>query len=443
MIANISVEIFSYNSFEKGRRSPCKRLTIKRKLKSRFKEWIKMGLLNAPFQLSLNTDLKFGYHVVQQELADKINASGKKKAFIITDKGLIDSGVVQTIADALEAKKVDYVVYSDVEPNPSAHSVMTGVKSFHLEQADLIVALGGGSSMDYAKALAVAATHPGFVLDYTLGGKPIEDKLPLIFAIPTTIGTGSEVTLASVITDTDAGRKLILASPLLIPKAVFVDPSLTLGLPRKHVAATGSDALVHAIEAYVSLPANPFSDALALQAIRMIWDNLPQTYAHEGNLEARAQVHLASTFAGLSFNSGGLGLVHSLSHPMSARYQVPHGIANAVILPHIIEHNIAANPQKYADIARMIDPSLSYESHAKSAKTLISLVRDFLQSIDIPASFDFINKEFSADDIEQLAEDAMNDHGTVHNNPRRAVKDDIVQIYKKVLPVRKDAKVFN
>ncbi|MDQ0271861.1 iron-containing alcohol dehydrogenase family protein [Cytobacillus purgationiresistens] len=402
-----------------------------------------MSLINTPFSLKLDTDLKFGFQIVQQELANSIKKAGKKKAFIITDKGLIDSGVVENVTSSLDEAGIDYAVFSDVLPNPPANSVMTGVESFKHEQADMIVALGGGSAMDYAKALAVAATHPGFVLSYSLGGKPIEDILPLLFAIPTTIGTGSEVTIASVITDTDAGRKLVLASPYLIPKSVFVDPSLTLGLPRQHVAATGSDAFVHAVESYVSLPANPFTDALALQAIRMIWDNLPQTYGHDGNLEARAQVHLASTFAGMSFSLGGLGLVHSLSHPMSARYNVPHGLANAILLPHIIEHNLSATPQRYADIARMLDPELHFESVNQAAKALIPLVQEFLQSIDIPDSFGYLDRGFSEEQIEQLAEDAMNDHGTVHNNPKKAVKEDIVKIYQKVLPAMKTAKVYN
>ncbi|WP_455738025.1 iron-containing alcohol dehydrogenase [Cytobacillus kochii] len=188
-----------------------------------------MSLLNASFHLNLQTDLKFGYEVVQQELSDKIKATGKKKVFVCTDKGLISSGVVEKVTQVLEDASIEYAVYAEIEPNPSAHSVMEGMKSFQLEGADLIIALGGGSSMDFAKALAVAVTHPGYVLEYALGGKPIEDKLPLLFAIPTTVGTGSEVTIASVITDSDGGRKLVLGSPYLVPKVVFVDPALTLG----------------------------------------------------------------------------------------------------------------------------------------------------------------------------------------------------------------------
>ncbi|MBD7939270.1 iron-containing alcohol dehydrogenase [Cytobacillus sp. Sa5YUA1] len=402
-----------------------------------------MSLLNASFHLNLQTDLKFGYEVVQQELADKVKSTGKKKVFICTDKGLISSGVVEKVTQVLEAASIEYAVYADIEPNPTAHSVMEGVKSFQLEGADLIIALGGGSSMDFAKGLAVAVTHPGHVLEYSLGGKKIEDKLPLLFAIPTTVGTGSEVTIASVITDSDGGRKLVLGSPFLVPKVVFVDPALTLGLPRKQVAATGADALVHAIESYVSLPANPFTDALALQAIRMIWSYLPQTYAHADNLEARGQVHLASTLAGMSFSLGGLGIVHSLSHPMSARYGVPHGIANAVILPKVIAYNLPASTERYATIARMIDPSLHAVGLQQAGKSLIPLVEDLLQSIDIPKDFTHLDHNFTDGDISQLAEDAMNDHGTIHYNPRKAVKEDMEAIYKEVLPVNVDQKVYH
>jgi alcohol dehydrogenase class IV len=395
-----------------------------------------MGLMNKPFNLNLNVDLKFGLNIVEQELADSIKNANGKKAFIVTDKGLIDSGVVDKVVSPLTDAGIEYYVFSDVQPNPPANSVMAGVEKYNQEKADMIVTIGGGSAIDYAKALAVGVTHPGFVLDYSLGRKPIEDIIPPLFAIGTTIGTGSEVTRVSVITDTDAGRKLVLASSYLIPKTVFVDPMLTLGLPRQHVAATGADALVHAIESYVSLPANPFTDALALQAIRMIWENLPQTYANADNIEARAQVHLASTLAGMSFTIAGLGMVHSLSHPMSARYHVPHGLANAIILPHIIEHNIPANPKKYADIARMFDSSLAAVSDRKAAKSLVQLVRDFLRSIDIPETFSYLAVDFTEDKVEELAEDAMNDHGTVHYNPRKAVKEDIKTIYNKVLPAK-------
>ncbi|WP_179196086.1 iron-containing alcohol dehydrogenase family protein [Bacillus sp. OV166] len=381
--------------------------------------------------------MKFGLNIVQQELANSVRQANKNKAFIVTDKGLVASGVIEKVTAPLTEAGIEYYVFSDVEANPPANSVMAGVEKYNEEQADMIITIGGGSAIDYAKALAVGATHEGFVLDYSIGGKPIEDKLPLLFAIGTTIGTGSEVTRVSVITDTDAGRKLVLASPYIIPKTVFVDPSLTLGLPRQHVAATGADALVHAIESYVSLPANPFTDALALQAIRMIWDNLPQTYAHAANVEARAQVHLASTLAGMSFSIAGLGMVHSLSHPMSARYHVPHGLANAIILPHIIEHNIPANPKKYADIARMFDPALALETDTQAAKRLVLLVKEFLRSIDIPENFSYLGVEFTEDKIAQLAEDAMNDHGTVHFNPRKAVVEDIVKIYSIVLPAQK------
>ncbi|CAM4021596.1 iron-containing alcohol dehydrogenase family protein [Cohnella lubricantis] len=393
-----------------------------------------MALQNQTFQLNIQTDLKFGIDIVREELANSIKAARKKKAFIVTDKGLVDAGVIAKVTAPLEEAGLSYYVFSDVLPNPPANSVMAGVETYKREEADLIVTIGGGSAIDYAKALAVGATHEGFVLDYSIGRKPVQDIVPLLFAIPTTIGTGSEVTRVSVITDTDAGRKLVLASSYLVPKVVFVDPTLTLGLPRAHVAATGADALVHAIEAYVSLPANPFTDGLALQAIRMIWNNLPQTYAHAANLEARAQVHLASTLAGMAFNLSGLGMVHSLSHPMSARYHVPHGLANAILLPYIIEHNLPANPRKYADIARLLDPALYQETDKDAAAALISLVQQFLRLIDIPETFAYTGIEFTAVQVEELSEDAMNDHGTVHFNPRKAVKEDIARIYKRALP---------
>lgn len=175
----------------------------------------------------------------------------------------------------------------------------------------------------------------------------------------------------------------------------------------------------------------------------MIWSYLPQTYAHADNLEARGQVHLASTLAGMSFSLGGLGIVHSLSHPMSARYGVPHGIANAVILPKVIAYNLPASTERYATIARMIDPSLHAVGLQQAGKSLIPLVEDLLQSIDIPKDFTHLDHNFTDGDIAQLAEDAMNDHGTIHYNPRKAVKEDMEAIYKEVLPVNVDQKVYH
>lgn len=392
-----------------------------------------MSLQNQSFSLTIPINIKYGLNVVQNELAKAIKSEKKEKVLIVSDKGLVKAGLIDQLTTTLNENGIQSTIYSDVEPNPTADSVMDGLKVYTEKGCEMIIAVGGGSAMDYAKALAVVATHPGHILEYTVGGKEITNNLPLIYAIPTTVGTGSEVTAVSVLTDSSAGRKIGVVSPYIVPNIAFIDPTLTYSLPRQHVAATGCDALVHAIESYTSIPANPITDGLALQAIRMIAYNLPQTYAHEDNIEARAQVHLASTIAGVAFWYSGLGIVHSCSHPMSARYHVPHGLANAILLPYVVEHNLISNVKKYAEIARIFEPKLVLEDDMNAAKKLVPILREFLNLLDIPKDFSYLGIDFTEEAIDQLAEDAMNDHGTVHFNPRKAYKEDIINIYKKVL----------
>lgn len=393
-----------------------------------------MGLQNVTFASALPTNVKFGIGIVERELVADIQSNGKKKVFLATDKGLVQAGIAGKVSDLLTTQGIEVVMFSDVEPNPYAETVMRGARIYQEEQCEMIVALGGGSSMDFAKAVGVMLTHPGHVLDYRRGGQPITEEIPLLYAIPTTVGTGSEVTAVAVITDPEKGRKYVLASPNLRPKVAYVDPSLTYSLPRQHVAATGCDALVHAIEAYTSVRATPISDGLAMQAIKMLKEYLPRTYAHPDDTEARAQVHLASTIAGMAFGLAGVGLVHSCSHPMSAVYHVPHGLANAVILPYVLEYNLIANYKKFADIARVFDSSLVLESDVEAAKSLVSLIRDFTKSLDIPDDFSYLGIDVTDEVIQRLSNDAMDDVGTIPVNPRKVYREDVVKIYQKLLP---------
>lgn len=391
-------------------------------------------LRNQIFSSSLPTNVKFGVDIVKTELARDIKLENKRKVFIATDAGVVNAGLIEKITSYLTKNEIESVVFSEVEPNPHAETVMLGVSQYTQESCDMIVAIGGGSSMDFAKSVGVMVTHPGHILDYRRGEKPIVNAIPLLFTIPTTVGTGSEVTAVAVVTDPDIGRKFVVASPFLVPKVAFIDPVLTASLPKHHVSATGSDALVHAIESYTSVRANPISDGLALQAIRMIKDNLPASYAHPDNLEARAQVHLASTIAGMAFGLAGLGVVHSCSHPMSAVYNVPHGVANAIILPYVIEYNLISNTKKYADIARIFSPELVLKNDQAAAEELVSLLKKFTASIDIPEDFRHLGIEVTEEVIDRLANDAMDDKGTIPANPRKVYKEDVVKIYNRVLP---------
>ncbi len=287
--------------------------------------------------------------------------------------------------------------------------------------------------MDFAKGVSAILANSGHILDYRRGKEVLKAKGPTIIAIPTTVGTGAEVTTSAVITDPIAKRKYIIASPLIQPAYVIVDPSLTYTLPSSIVAATGMDALVHAIESYVSLSATPLSEAFSLQAIKMLIEFLPASYAQPANIEARSQIHLASTLAGFAFNYGKLGLVHSCSHPMSAHFQVPHGIANAILLPYVIGFNKIANIKKFAEIARIFDSSLLMKNDIFAANQLENLVHALNKELNIPSNFKYLNIVFTNDMIEKLALDALDNIGTLPHNPRKATKDDIIQIYSQVL----------
>jgi alcohol dehydrogenase class IV len=394
-----------------------------------------MNLSQQTFQSAVPTNVIFGLNSVEKSLTRKIKEFEKSNVFIATDPGLVQAGIPGKIQTLLKENGIHSIIFSEIEPNPHAVTVMKGAEVYQAESCDMILAVGGGSAMDFAKAVGVVVSHPGHILDYRRGEKKVVNEIPTLFAIPTTVGTGSEVTNVSVVTDHEAGRKYVVASPVLSPKIAFVDPVLTTSLPRHVVAATGMDALVHAIEAFTSVRSTPITDGLALQAIKMINEFLPSSYAHPDNLEARAQVHLASTIAGMAFGLAGVGLVHSCSHPMSAIYHVPHGLANAILLPYVMEHNLIANDQKFAEIARIFDPSLAFETDRVAAEQLIDLLKAFNQDLNIPKDFGYLGLQFTKEMIDRLAHDAIEDRGTIPNNPRKVFKEDVVAIFSEVLPL--------
>jgi len=387
------------------------------------------------FNACLPTNVRFGLNVVKNELLNEILQANKRRLFVATDKGLVKAGLIDSITTQLTENGMETIIFSEVEPNPQAETIMHGAELYKEKSCDMILAVGGGSAMDFAKAVGVVVTHSGHILDFRRGGgKTITNPIPLLFAIPTTVGTGSEVTKASIVTDPTMGRKYAIASPYLIPKVAFIDPLLTTTLPKHHVSATSIDALVHAIEAYTSIRPTPISDGLALQAIRMIKEYLPASYANPVNLEARAQIHVASTMAGMAFTLAGLGLVHSCSHPMSAVYNVAHGIANAIILPYVIEFNLISNSKKFAEVARIFKPELVLKDDQTAANELPTLIKSFTASIDIPKDFGFLGIEVTDEIIDRLADDAMDDKGTIPVNPRKVYKEDVLKIYNQVLP---------
>jgi alcohol dehydrogenase class IV len=393
-----------------------------------------MILNNLNFSAWMPTQVVFGLNSVREKLPVEVLNAGCKKPLIVTDQGLVNSGMIDVIVESLSKHNIDPVVFAEVEPNPVASTVHKGGKLFSEEQCDLIIAVGGGSSMDAAKAIAVTINNPGDILDYRRGGKLVQEPLPPIYAIPTTAGTGSEVTAVAVITDPVRKRKFVVASPLVAPKIAFVDPAMTYTLPRHHIAATGMDALVHAIEAYTANRAHPVSDALALEAIRMIREYLPASYSDPTNHEAKAQVLLASTIAGFAIALSGCALVHSMSHAMTAWFHVPHGLANAILLPYVTEFNLIANYEKYANIQLIFDKSSYSLTKYAAAEKLVEELRKFSHSLDIPDDFGYLTANIDDEVISGLADDVLDDRGTFPYNPRKATKEDVINLYKKVFP---------
>jgi alcohol dehydrogenase class IV len=389
-----------------------------------------MILMNQLFSSVLPTQVTFGLGCVKNQLAEELLGTNVANVLLVTDPGLLQTGLVDHILESLLSYKIETVVFSEVEPNPTSTTVKRGKEVFCDNNCQSIIAVGGGSTMDAAKSIAVAAVNEGDILDYRRGGKKVQGPLPPLYMIPTTAGTGSEVTSVSVITDTEKNRKFVIADPLIAPKIAFIDPEMTFSLPRNHIAATGMDALVHAIEAYTSNRAHPISDALALHAIRMIREHLPLSFADPTNIEAKAQMLLASTIAGFAFALSGTALVHSLSHPMTALLHVPHGVANAVLLPYVIEYNLVANFDKYAEIARIFDEEARAISKYQAAERLIDYLRHFARQVEIPEHFGYLTDTIDTALIEQLASDAMDDRGTLPNNPRRPIKQDLIEIYQ-------------
>lgn len=393
-----------------------------------------MSIINKSFQSVFPTEIVFGKGVVEKDLANKLKQFNVSKVLLVSDPGLKGLGLIDQIAGTLKQYKIEAVLFTEVEVNPTSNAVEKGRVIYAQTQCKAVVAIGGGSSIDAGKAIAIAAVNEGDILDYRRGQKEISGPLPPLVMIPTTAGTGSEVTAVSVITDKIKKRKFVLASPYITPKFAFIDPILTYSLPQKHIAATGVDALVHSIESYVNNRSQPISDALALQAIKMILNYLPKSYADPTNEEAKAQVLLASTIAGLSFSVSGTALVHSLSHPMSARFGVPHGLANAIILPYVMKFNLIANYEKYAEVAYLFDEKARGLAPHQAAEKLVDYLRDFTKKLDIPNDFGYLNQKIDDEVIAGLTRDAMDDRGTFPNNPRRATQEDVSNLYLQLFP---------
>lgn len=355
-----------------------------------------------------------------------------KRALIVTDANLERIGLLADIKTSLDAASVSYTVYDKVVMEPVIEYVENGLRAFGEAGADLVVAVGGGSPIDTGKAIAALSRNTGEISDYMGANKIGKPSAPLI-AIPTTAGTGSEVTPFTIITNTETDVKMLIASPHILPTVALVDPLMTLRMPPGITAATGLDALTHAIEAYVSVKAQPITDTFALQAIRLISANLRMAWSNPDNLEARSRVLMGALQAGLAFANSSVALVHGMARPIGAYFHVAHGLSNAVLLPIVIEFSVPGNPRRYADIAEAMGEETKGLSTADAAQITVDAVKRLNADLQIPnlrglgidlAKFESV--------VSKMAEDAIAS-GSPGNNPRKAIPEEIVALYRKAL----------
>ncbi|MBQ8321120.1 MAG: lactaldehyde reductase [Clostridia bacterium] len=362
-------------------------------------------------------------------IADEVNARGFKKVFVTSDPDLIKFGVTGKVLKVLDDAKIDYSVFSEIKPNPTIENVQAGVAAYKASGADCIIAIGGGSSMDTAKAIGIIINNPEFSDVRSLEGvAPTKNKCVPIIAVPTTAGTAAEVTINYVITDVQKNRKMVCVDVHDIPVVAVVDPDMMSTMPKGLTAATGMDALTHAIEGYITGGAWALSDMFHIEAIRIIAKSLRG--AVEGTDEGREGMALGQYIAGMGFSNVGLGIVHSMAHPLGALYDTPHGIANAIILPTVMEYNAPATGEKYREIAKAMGVTGVDDMTLEEARAAaVSAVKQLSLDVGIPADLKDIVKE---EDIPFLAQSAYDD-ACRPGNPRETSVEDITALYKSLL----------
>ncbi len=362
-------------------------------------------------------------------IVPEVTRRGFKKAFVCSDPDLLKFGVTQKVTKLLDEAKFEYEIYSDIKPNPTIENVKHGVEAFKNSKADYIIAIGGGSSMDTAKAIGIIIENPEFSDVRSLEGvAPTKKPCTPIIAVPTTAGTAAEVTINYVITDVEKNRKFVCVDTHDIPVVAVVDPDMMSSMPKGLTAATGMDALTHAIEGYITKGAWEMSDMFHLEAIRLISKHLRG--AVNNTPEGREGMALGQYIAGMGFSNVGLGIVHSMAHPLGAVYNTPHGVANAIILPTVMEYNAPATGEKYREIARAMGvkgvDDMTQEEYRKAA---IDAVKQLSKDVGIPANLKEIVKK---EDIPFLAESAMAD-ACRPGNPKDPTVEDIIKLYESLM----------
>lgn len=367
----------------------------------------------------------------REVLPSEISRLGLHKALVVTDKGLVKFGVAEKVLEVLRSAGIPFEVFSEIKPNPTVANVKAGLVAYASSGADFIIAIGGGSSIDTAKAVGIVSNNPQFSDIVSLEGVADTKKKSVpIIALPTTAGTAAEVTINYVITDEENHKKMVCVDPNDIPAIAIVDAELMYTLPKSLTAATGLDALTHAIEGLITKGAWEMSDMFEIKAIEMIARYLETAVAEPSNVEARNGMAVAQYIAGMAFSNVGLGVVHGMAHPLGARFDIPHGVANALLLPIVMEFNAPAALEKYVEIAKAMNVYVSGMTAEQAADAAVNAVKELSVKVGIPQHLSELGIKES--DLEMLAADAFADVCTP-GNPREVNKEIIYDLYKKAL----------
>nr|4FR2_A Chain A, 1,3-propanediol dehydrogenase [Oenococcus oeni ATCC BAA-1163] len=369
----------------------------------------------------------FGPGVISK-IGERAKMLGMKKPVIVTDKfleNLKNGAVAQTLA-SLKKSGVDYVVYNGVEPNPKIHNIKEVKTLYEKEDADSIITVGGGSAHDTGKGAGIIMTN-GDDITKLAGIETLKNPLPPLIAVNTTAGTGSELTRHAVITNEETHLKFVVVSWRNIPLVSFNDPTLMLDIPKGLTAATGMDAFVQAVEPYVSVDHNPITDSQCIQAIKLIESSLREAVANGHNLQARTKMVEAEMLAGMAFNNANLGYVHAMAHQLGGQYDAPHGVCCALLLPYAEEYNLIADPERFAELARIMGENTDGLSTRDAAELSIKAMKQLSEDVGIPHSIKDIGAK--PEDFDLMAENALKD-GNAFSNPRKGTKEDIVKIFQ-------------
>ncbi|MDY2583922.1 MAG: L-threonine dehydrogenase [Clostridium perfringens] len=364
-----------------------------------------------------------------KDAGDQVGELGFKKALIVTDKVLGQIGIVKKVTDVLDNKNIEYAIYDETKPNPTVKNVNDGLALLKEKECDFVISLGGGSAHDCAKGIALLATNGGEIKDYEGVDKSKKPQLPMV-GINTTAGTGSGMTLFAIITDEERHIKMALVDKHLTPIIAVNDPMLMLAMPKSLTAATGMDALTHAIEAYVSTSATPITDACAEKAIELISNYLVNAVENGQDVEARDMMAYAEYLAGMAFNNASLGYVHAMAHQLGGFYNLPHGVCNAILLPHVQEYNKATSASRLAKIAKIMGGNIEGLTDEQGADLCIDMIKSLSQTIGIPEGLGVLGVKES--DFETLATNALNDACSL-TNPRKGNLEEVIAIFKKAM----------